>query len=158
LQTSPFIIARSHEDHTTDGHDSEIECSVLGVRIDSHLFSIRTSANEIEGSGFRLAEEASDSKGIERDVDIQNKLLSILYVKRRQNIKEPGIGNLELERLLDCPAEHLEFHIWYLKEKGWIGRTEKGLLAITVEGVDRANSEHNHRAINKLLTDQNPTD
>ena len=90
-------------------------------------------------SGFRwkLAEEASNSKGIERDVDIQNKLLSILYVKRRQNISDPGIGNHELERLLACPAEHLEFHVWYLRSKGWIDKTESGTLAITVEGVDR---------------------
>jgi hypothetical protein len=32
-----------------------------------------------------LTEEASDSKGIKRDGDIQDKLLSILYVKRRQD-------------------------------------------------------------------------
>ena len=106
---------------------------------------------------WKLVEEASDSKGIERDVDIQNKLLSILYVKRRQNISDPGIGDLELERLLGCPAEHLEFHIWYLKEKGWIERTENGMLAITVEGVDRANSEHHRKTANKLLTDQSRT-
>ena len=110
-------------------------------------------------SGFRwkLAEEASDSKGIERDVDIQDKLLSILYVKRRQNINDPGIGNLDLERLLGCPREHLEFHLWYLKEKGWIGRLENGMLAITVEGVDRANSEHHRKTTNKFLTDQSHT-
>jgi curved DNA-binding protein CbpA len=107
---------------------------------------------------WRLAEEASDSKGIERDVDIQNKLLSILYVKRRQNIRDPGIGDLELERLLGCPAEHLEFHFWYLKEKGWIGRTENGMLAITVEGVDRANSEHDRKTVSKgLLSDHSRT-
>ena len=102
----------------------------------------------------KLAEEASDPKGIERDVVIQGKLLSILYVKRRQNINDPGIGNVELERLSDCPGEHLEFHLWYLKEKGWIGRLENGLLAITVEGVDRANSEQ-HRETMKLLTHEN---
>jgi curved DNA-binding protein CbpA len=103
---------------------------------------------------WKLSEEASDSKGIEGDVYIQNKLLSILYVKRRQNVSDPGIGNLELERLLGCPAEHLGFHVWYLKEKGWIGRTEDGMLAITVEGVDRVNSEHHRKATHKLLTDQ----
>jgi hypothetical protein len=41
-----------------------------------------------------------------------------------------------------CPREHLEFHLWYLKAKGWIARLENGMLAITVEGVDRAHSEH----------------
>jgi len=110
-------------------------------------------------SGFRwkLANEASDRKGIERDVDMQNRLLSILYVKRRQDIRDPGIGNFELERLLGCPAEHLEFHVWYLKEKGWIKGTESGTLAITVEGVDRANSEHHRNRRHKLLTDERQT-
>ena len=100
---------------------------------------------------WKLAAEASDSKGIERDVDIQDRLLSILYVKRRQNIKEPGIGDYELERMSGCPREHLEFHLWYLKEKGWIGRLDDGMLAITVEGVDRANSEHRPEVTTRLL-------
>lgn len=108
-------------------------------------------------SRSELAEEASDREGIGRDVDIQNKLLSILYVQRRQNISDPGIGSGILGRMLGCPAEQLEFHLWYLREKGWIRRTEGGALAITVEGVDHANSEHHRKTINKLLTDQRHT-
>ena len=110
-------------------------------------------------SGVRrkLAEEASDDKGIRRDGDIQDKLLSILYVKRRQDTNDPGVGSVDLERLSGCPREHLEFHLWYLKEKGWIRRLEDGLLAITVEGVDRANSEPRRETTSKLLTDQNST-
>jgi curved DNA-binding protein CbpA len=106
---------------------------------------------------WKLAEEASDSKGIERDVDIHDKLLAILYVKRRQNINNPGMGPGDLGRFLGCPREHLEFHLWYLKEKGWIGRLENGMLAITAEGVDRANPDHHPKASTKLLTDQNHT-
>jgi curved DNA-binding protein CbpA len=102
----------------------------------------------------KLTEEASDGKGIERDADIQNKLLSILYVKRRQDIRNPGIGNLELERLLGCPTEHLDFHLWYLKAKGWIEKTEQGTIAITAEGVDRTNSERDRKTTKKMLMDQ----
>ena len=102
---------------------------------------------------WKLVGEAGDHKGIERDVDIQNKLLSILYVRRRQNINDSGLGSITLERLLGCPAEHLEFHLWYLKEKGWI-RVSDGMFAITVEGVDRAHSEQHRHSVNKLLTDQ----
>jgi curved DNA-binding protein CbpA len=109
---------------------------------------------DYSGVRWKLAEEASDSKGMERDGDIQDKLLSILYVKRRRDTKDPGIGSVDLERLSGCPSEHLEFHLWYLKEKGWIRRLENGLLAITVEGVDYTSSKH-HRG--KLLTDQNRT-
>jgi curved DNA-binding protein CbpA len=108
-------------------------------------------------SGFRqtLAKEASDTKGLQQDVLIQDKLLSILYVKLRQNIDDPGIGAYDLERVSGCPREHLEFHLWYLKAKGWIGRLENGTLAITVEGVDRANAEHRPDNTSKLLTHPN---
>jgi curved DNA-binding protein CbpA len=109
------------------------------------------------GSRFKLVEEASNSKSIETDADVQKKLLSILYIKRRQNIRNPGIGDLELEHLLDCPAEHLEFHLWYLKAKGWIGKTEQGTVAITAEGVDRAHSERHGKTAKRLLTNQSDT-
>jgi len=105
-------------------------------------------------SSLELAEEAGNTNGFGRDVVIQDKLLSILYVKRRQDMKEPGIGEYELERLSGCPREHLQFHLWYLKAKGWIARMEDGMLAITVEGVDHANSKYRHREdTTKLLTD-----
>jgi curved DNA-binding protein CbpA len=107
----------------------------------------------------KLVEEASDKESLELDAVIQEKLLSILYVKRRRNMQNPGIGNLELERLSDCPREHLEFHLWYLKENGWIGRLENGLLAITVSGVDKAAMFTENRRVHsaKLLTDQHTT-
>ena len=94
-----------------------------------------------------------DGSGIDRDVAIQNNILVLLYLRRRRNIREPGIGDAELERLTACPAEHLEFHIWYLKAKGWIATGEDGLFAITIDGVDRAALLYREGAA-KLITDQ----
>ncbi len=31
----------------------------------------------------------------------------------------------------------MQFHIWYLKENGWVQRLENGQYAITVQGVDK---------------------
>jgi curved DNA-binding protein CbpA len=109
--------------------------------------------NRLNG-GRTFSARIRDTGGIGQGIDIQNNLLSLLYVKRRQSVREPGLGEIELERLSGCPGEHLEFHLWYLKEKGWIKRTENGTFAITVEGVDRANTEHHRKATEKLLTHQ----
>ena len=103
---------------------------------------------------WRLKAEASDGGGIDRDIDIQNNLLSLLYVKRRQNVSDAGIGNHEVERLLNCSPAQLEFQVWYMKEKGWIIKTENGMLAISVAGVDRVKSDHHDRDASKLITDQ----
>jgi curved DNA-binding protein CbpA len=101
-----------------------------------------------------LAEEATDTAAVDRDVDIQNKLLAIFYAKRRRDINDPGVGDSELEYLLGCPIEHLEFNIWYMKEKKWIVGTENGTLAITIEGVDQVSADSQTKAGRKLLTDQ----
>ena len=105
----------------------------------------------------KLVAEVRNGDGIGLGIDIQNKLLSLLYIKRRQSAREPGLGDMELERLSGCPAEHLEFHLWYLKEKGWIKRTENGTFAITADGVDRANEQHRERTTEKLLTHRTDT-
>jgi curved DNA-binding protein CbpA len=95
-----------------------------------------------------------EGAGIDRDASVQNNILVLLYFRRRQNPREPGIGDAELERLSGCPPEHLEFHIWYLKHKKWVATGEDGLLAITIDGVDRAAHIYRESASNKLLTAQ----
>ncbi len=102
---------------------------------------------------WRLKSDANDGSGIDRDCEIQRNLLSALYVKRRQNVTDAGIGDHELERLLGCTPEQLEFQVWYMKQKGWIAK-ENGMLAITVEGIDRITSVHREETTKKLLTDQ----
>jgi curved DNA-binding protein CbpA len=98
----------------------------------------------------RLAEQAIEDS--ELDAVIHEKILSILHVKRRCNVQNPGLGILELEHLSGYPREHLEFHLWYLKEKGWISRLDGGFWAITVSGVDQAIIEHKRLYSEKQLT------
>ena len=49
---------------------------------------------------------------------------------------KPGVGGVQLEKLLGLPEKEVEFYIWYLKEKRWIEHTETGGFAITASGVD----------------------
>lgn len=79
----------------------------------------------------------SSSEGYEEDLHSRRCLLSILYIKCRENPSDPGIGLWHLEKMLDWPENVMEFHFWYLKEKDYIRRDENGLLAITVTGVDK---------------------
>ncbi len=81
-------------------------------------------------------------------------MLGLLYVKIRQDMSNPGMGLYELTQLLDRPREQMEFHLWYLKEKGWIRRTEDGLLAITADGVDKVHEDRKRSAPVRRITDQ----
>jgi curved DNA-binding protein len=72
----------------------------------------------------------------EKRAQIRHKILSILYVARRQDPDNSGVGNWQLENMMGWPEKTLEFHIWYLKEKKWIERTDIGGFAISASGVD----------------------
>lgn len=85
---------------------------------------------------WRSLSQALPSGGAESDKRIYQGILALLYLARRRDSQNPGVGIVHLEKLLGCPERHLEFHIWYLKEKGWIQRLESGGLAITASGVD----------------------
>jgi curved DNA-binding protein len=67
---------------------------------------------------------------------IHQVILFIVYAARRRDVMKPGVGAIELEKLAGLPEKELEFHIWYLKEKGWIQRLDTGEFAITASGVD----------------------
>jgi curved DNA-binding protein len=90
---------------------------------------------------WKLFDQADASEGMEADHRIRQGILSILYIARRRDAAHPGVGIYELEKLLDCPEKHMEFHLWYLKEKGWVVRTETGEFAITASGVDAVTAD-----------------
>jgi hypothetical protein len=68
-------------------------------------------------------------------------ILDLLYTKRCNEPEKPAMSLHELEDLLGCPREHLEFSIWYLKENGLIARGDNGRVAVTAKGVDWAEQE-----------------
>jgi DnaJ-class molecular chaperone len=85
LLKDPARRAQYHEEHknylppyfpSPGGETGDAEADGGGEAHDSHSF--------IDGSG------------IDRDVAVQNNLLTLLYLRRRRNIREPGIGDAEL--------------------------------------------------------------
>lgn len=86
---------------------------------------------------WRIFDQATAHSDLASDRRVRTAILSLLYTARRNDADRPGIGVLELERLLGCPEQHMKFHLWYLKENGWLERLENGTIAITASGVDR---------------------
>ncbi len=100
-----------------------------------------------------LLDEAIGQAGQDDDRIVRERLLSVLYVQRRRDVQEPSVGEIHLERLLDCPREHLAFHLWYLKEKGWVQRTDRG-FAITAPGIDEVEASRLRLRNDRLLTER----
>ncbi len=86
---------------------------------------------------WRLFDQSSSASEFVSDSRVRVAILSLLYVARRNNAREPGIGIMEFERLLAVPNTVIEFQTWYLRENAWIERLSTGMWAITAAGVDK---------------------
>ena len=90
------------------------------------------------------------------DHETREFLLSMLYVQRRRNMRNPGLGELLIARLLQTPPELVEFHLWYLKAKDWVERLPSGLFAITAAGVDQVEQSRLRLMPDHLLEAHDP--
>lgn len=92
-----------------------------------------------------------DSDSVDR-----HKILTALYMQRRQNMRQPGMGDSSLEDLVGCTPDVLNFHLWYFREQGWIRREDSGAISITAAGVDQIESVIQRQAEmeNRLLLDR----
>jgi curved DNA-binding protein CbpA len=86
---------------------------------------------------WRLVSESGNGAAFNQDRDMRERMLSLFYVQRRRSMALPGLGEYEIARLLGTPVELVEFHLWYLRAKGWIERLDSGMLAISAAGVDQ---------------------
>jgi curved DNA-binding protein CbpA len=93
--------------------------------------------DEQHGVQWKIFDQGSAGSDREQDRRISHGILSLLYVARRRDPRRGGLGAVHLERLLGCPQEHLEFPLWYLKQRGAIETLDTGQFAITVDGIDQ---------------------
>jgi curved DNA-binding protein CbpA len=100
---------------------------------------------------WKLVSESGDSAAFSDDREMRDRMLSLFYVQRRRNMTSPGIGEYEVARLLRTPLELVEFHIWYLRAKGWLERLESGMLAISAVGVDQVEQSQLRLGHERLL-------
>jgi curved DNA-binding protein len=91
--------------------------------------------------------------GIDAEVNRRLGVLCLLYNRRKTNPDNPGFSVLDLETKMAMPREHLEFTIWYLREKGHVRRDETSNdIMVTSEGVDFVESNlPQNQIVYKLL-------
>jgi hypothetical protein len=100
---------------------------------------------------WRIFDQRHASTGKLAEKSKRKGILDLLYTKRRNEPEKPTLNLHELEDLLGCPREHLEFSLWYLKENGLVARQDNGRFAVTAKGVDWAEQEE---AAERLRTDR----
>jgi hypothetical protein len=92
-------------------------------------------------SRLRLFEDWRATRGVEAEKRKRKGILALLYGKRMTEPEHPSLSLRDLQDMLDCPVEHLEFSIWFLKESKWIRMVDNSRYEITLPGVLTAESE-----------------
>jgi curved DNA-binding protein len=134
-----LLARRYHPDNKNTGDGQKFDALVKAYRAlsDAETRAGYDAKYEAENSHqWNIFSPASPSEGSEEDRRIYQAILSMLYTARRRDAGNAGVGTFQMEKLLGVTEKYLEFHIWYLREKGWIQRVENGGFAITVSGVD----------------------
>ena len=155
-----LLAKRYHPDNKATGDSKRFQAisAAYGILSDAEeraRYDARyESDKQIQWSLFFEAPLAGETD----DRRIQRWILSILYKLRRRDPANPGMGEYELERYLEAAEGQLEFHLWYLKEKGWAIRTDSGQWAITADGVDWVVKEDQLLRRDRLIGDGTQAD
>ena len=151
-----MLAKRYHPDNNASGNAAKFEIITQAYHV---LADVEKRAkydatySDQRDQQFRLLSDVNSSDRFEEDRRMRQAILSALYVERRRSPDNAGVGIWRLEQMLGSPEQLLEFHIWYLKEKEWILRTDTGGYAITALGVDAVEGEDLLINRDRLLTD-----
>jgi curved DNA-binding protein len=133
---------------------NEVVRSYAALRYPDQRAEYDLQYRDVVGIQFESAnDELRDEKSPLSDAEVHEKVLSLLYARRRENARDAGVGHYAIQEMLNCSNQHLEFHLWYLRAKGFIEPTEEGTLAISIEGVDHVISVSRAAMKEKLLID-----
>lgn len=102
---------------------------------------------------FGLAtSEGFDEITAVNDAEMHARILMHLYKRRRENPSDAGVVQWLLEEALGCSPDEIDFHVWYLRAKGFIEVVSNSGLAITIAGVDEViSTSRGHQAKQILL-------
>jgi DnaJ-like protein len=149
-----LLAQRYHPDNTDTGDEKAFRAITDAYRVLSE--PEKRAAYDVKLHSYRqvrwrIFDQRHAAIGKVAEKSKRKGILDLLYTKRCNEPEKPTMNLHELEDLLGCPREHLEFSIWYLKENGLVTRQDNGRLAVTAKGVDWAEQEE---AAERLRTDR----
>lgn len=143
-----------HPDHPETADVSKFSAVVEAYKVLRHpeqRAAYDVLFGEYTGFVFTVGPEGEEeASAVISDAQAHHRILMFLYKRRRDNAQDAGVGRYFVQQLLKCTDESFNFHLWYLKSKGFIETTEQGTLAITIEGVDHVIAESRTAAKEQL--------
>ena len=139
-----LLAQRYHPDNTTSGDEKAFRAITDAYEVLSQ--PEKRAAYDVNLHAYRqvrwkIFDQRQAAIGKLAEKSKRKGILDLLYTQRCNEPEKPSMNLHELEDLLGCPREHLEFSLWYLKENGLVVRMDNGRFAVTAKGVDWAEQE-----------------
>jgi curved DNA-binding protein CbpA len=134
-----LLAQRFHPDNKDSGNEGAFKEVMEAYRVlndPEQRAAYDVEHRQVKKVTWHIFDQSTASQGVEGEKRKRKGILALLYNKRLNEPEAPGISIREMEDLLGCPREHLEFSLWYLKENQWAVRGDNGRHVITAKGVD----------------------
>ncbi len=134
-----MLAQRFHPDNTETGDEVKFQKLLEAYQTLSDLekraaYDVKVAAKKQQTwEVFRNTKEADGTHAERRK---RTMTLAVMYRKRLRKPDNPYVQLREVEDVLGIEKEHLEFALWYLREKGYITRTDNGRFCISALGVE----------------------
>src|SRR5262245_11051173 len=139
-----LLAQRFHPDNQSTGDSERFRIlteayQVLGdperrAQYDVHRPEVHEERSRLISQAVRAVNE------VESEQLLRLTILELLYARRRTDPRVPGVFYGDLENLVGCPREHIEFALWYLAQRKYIDRSDGSQVMITADGVDHLES------------------
>lgn len=148
------LAKKYHPDHSATANVeklTEVITAYKKLKNKENRLNYDSLYSRMTGHLFIRSSDPSEDQTAISDSEAHEKMLLLLYKKRREQARDAGVGHFYLQEMLGCTDDIFEFHVWYLKEKGFIITTDQGTLAITIEGIDHVISMSKEVLREKLM-------
>jgi hypothetical protein len=146
-----LLAQRYHPDNRETGDEGKFRQIVEAHRVlgDDELRA-QHDVRLLEGDKTRLRifDSAESTQGVQAEIRKRQGILRLLYTKRLTEPRQPAMRARDLAEMLGCPAEHLDFSLWFLKENKLVNRSDNNQFEITWQGVEAfeaTESSHNRK-------------
>jgi len=139
-----LLAQRYHPDNTVTGDEQSFRAITEAYKVLSEpetRAAYDVQLHSYRQIRWRIFDQRQAAMGKLAEKSKRRGILELLYTQRCNEPEKPSMNLHELEDLLGCPREHLEFSLWYLKENGLVVRMDNGRFSVTAKGVDWAETE-----------------
>lgn len=131
-----FLATRLHPDNPTGDPEKfkvlQAAYDVLSDRSRRAEYDMKRKAHAAQP----LSETVDFMDSLEGETNRRLGLLAILYHRRRTNSAKPEVSLSEIEERMGFPRDYLDFTLWYVRQKGYVAKTDGAQYTLTADGVD----------------------